>query len=451
MNKQQLPPQDIDTEASCLAAVLISKEALLRVSDQLVPEDFYLEQHQLIYSAIKELDRKNRPIDLITVKQELVNKNQLEKVGGDAYLAGLYRTVSTSANAESYAHRIKELSLRRKLIEVSTLIIESSYDLSIETPEMLDEAEKKIFEVTDKRITGEFVPIEQIVQETLERINLLFQNKRAVTGLASGFSSIDNMLTGFHESELLILAARPSMGKTALALNFMNSIALKQKKPVFFFSLEMPSVQLLTRLICLEGMVDAQRLRTGHLSVDEMKTIAATAEKFQNAPIVIDDTPGLTISDIRAKARRVAQKESLGIIIIDYLQLISSTSRVDRQQQISEISRGLKLLARELQCPVLALSQLSRAVESRTDQIPQLSDLRESGAIEQDADVVMFIYREDRVKKDTERKGIADIIIAKQRNGPIGNVELLFWDKFTKFENIDRIHSYDETMPDSER
>lgn len=449
--KQQLPPQDIETEAACLAAVLISKEALLKVMDILSYEDFYLEQHRIIYSSIRELDRKKRPIDLITLKQELVDRNMLDTIGGDGYLADLYRKVATSANAEAYAKRIKELSIRRKLIDVSTSIIENCFDLSVETAEMLDESEKKVFEVTEKRITADHQPIEAIVDETIKRIEMLYEHKQAVTGLSSGFIDIDRTLTGFHPAELIIIAARPSMGKTALALNFMNHIAIHEKKPVFFFSLEMPAAQLLMRLICVEGMIDAQRLRTGHLSNEEMKKIYNTAEKFSSAPIFIDDTPGVTIADIRAKSRRAAQKGPLGCVIIDYIQLINSTSKVDRQQQVSEISRGLKLLARELQCPILALSQLSRAVESRTDQRPQLSDLRESGAIEQDADVVMFIFREDRVKKDTERKGIADIIIAKQRNGPIGDVELMFWDKYTKFNNAEHIHKYDEAMPDVEQ
>lgn len=450
MLKQNLPPQDIESEAACLASILISKDALLKVLEILHTDDFYLEQHRLIFDAVRELDRKNSPIDLITIKQLLVNNSQLEKVGGDAFLADIYRTVSTSANAEYYASRIQELSLRRRLISVSTSVVERCYDLGIETSEMLDEAEKQIFEVTERRITSDLVPIEEIVRQTIETINSLYENKRAITGLPSGFKDLDEMLTGFHPAELIIIAARPSMGKTALALNFMNHMVLRSKKPVFFFSLEMPSTHLLMRLICIESMVDAQRIRTGHFSVDEAKKIHQVANKFAQAPIYIDDTPGTTIAEIRAKCRRVAQRESngLGAIIIDYLQLISSNSRADRQQQISEISRGLKLLARELQCPVMALSQLSRAVESRSDQRPMLSDLRESGAIEQDADVVMFIFREDRVKKDTERKGRADIIVAKQRNGPIGDVELLFWDKYTKFQTIDKIHTYDEAAPD---
>lgn len=446
--RQHTPPHDAGAEASCIAAILISREALVKVLDILSVDDFFLERHKLIYASIADLDRKNRPVDLLTLKQHLSDNKNFDRAGGDAYLAELYQTVATSSNAEYYATRIKEFSLRRALIDVSRVIIETSHDLTQETEEVIDEAERNLFRVTEGRITSEIVPIEAIVDETIEQINNLFNNKQQVTGISSGFTDIDNKLTGFHAAELIILAARPSMGKTALALNFMNHICLYEKKPVFFFSLEMPATQLLMRLICIEGLVDAQRLRTGHLNNDEMRQIFSAAERFKQAPLLIDDSPSVTISDIRAKARRAAQKEQLGMVIIDYLQLISSTSRIDRQQQISEISRGLKLLARELQCPILALSQLSRAVESRSDQRPILSDLRESGSIEQDADVVMFIFREDRVNPTTERKGRADIIIAKQRSGPIGDVELFFWDKYTKFNNLDNVHTYEEANPD---
>ncbi|MBN2435469.1 MAG: replicative DNA helicase [Spirochaetes bacterium] len=439
---QQVPPHDLEAEASCIAAITISRDALVKVLDLLSPDDFYLERHKIIFEAVTDLDRSNSPVDLLTVKQRLQDTSLFDRAGGDAYLAELYQTVSTSANAEYYAKRIKELSLRRMLITVSRDVAVRCHDMTIDTPTMLDEAERDIFRVTERRITSDIETIDEIVRQTLDQINLLHQNKRAVTGISCGFTDIDKMLTGFHESELIILAARPSMGKTALALNFMNHIVLEQKKPVFFFSLEMPSTHLLQRLICIEGLIDAQRLRTGHLNNDEMRTINQVAEKYRNAPILIDDTPGVTIADIRAKARRATQKQPLGMIIIDYIQLITSTSRVDRQQQVAEISRGLKLLARELNCPIIALSQLSRAVESRTDQKPILSDLRESGSIEQDADVVMFIFREDRVKRDSERTGRADIIVAKQRNGPIGDVELLFWDKFTKFNDVDIVHTY---------
>jgi len=445
---EQLPPQDNEAEASCLAASLLSRDALLRVLDILHEDDFYQPRHKIIFSSIRELDKKNKPIDLLTLKQHLVDSNNFDRAGGNNYLAELYRMVATSANAEFYARRIKELSLRRSLISVSSQSVEKCHDMTRDTSELLDEIEREVFRVTERRITSEMANMESIVEETMKQIAFLQKNKKLVTGIASGFTGLDVLLTGFHESELIILAARPAMGKTALALNILNNVGLKQAKTSLFFSLEMPAIQLLMRMLCIDSQVEAQRLRTGRLSPEEFNKVNQSARRFSSAPIYIDDTPGLLISDIRAKARRVSQKTPLGLIMIDYLQLISSNSRVDRQQQISEISRNLKLLARELNCPIIALSQLSRAVESRSDQRPQLSDLRESGAIEQDADVVMFIYREEKVKPDTDKKGIAEIMVAKQRNGPIDNIELFFWDKYTKFANIDTIHSYDEATPD---
>lgn len=447
MPVQNLPPHDIDTEVSCLASIIVSKDALLKVLGILQSEDFYLEPHRLIFDAVRELDRKAKPVDLISLRHQLVELQKLDRAGGEAYLAKLYQSVATSANAEYYANQIKEYSLRRRLIETSGAVIESCYDISRETSEVLDDAEKMVFQVTERRISTQVQSIQQIVGDAVTRIERLIENKKGVTGLACGYTELDNMLTGFHPSELIIMAARPAMGKTALALNMMVNVAVREKRPVFFFSLEMPSVQLLMRLISIEAMIELQKLRTGFLNNDELRRIYAVADKFSACPMIIDDTPGLTITEIRAKARRASQKERLGIIIIDYLQLITTNTKGERHQQIGEISRGLKLLARELECPVIALSQLSRAVESRSDQIPQLSDLRESGSIEQDADVVMFIYREEKVKKDTERKGRADIIVAKQRNGPTGTVELMFWDKFTKFNNLDTVHSYDEAIP----
>ncbi len=437
---ETLPPQDVESEASCLASILLSKEALLKVLEILQPEDFYLDVHRTVYSTIGELEKKGMPIDLITVKQRLIDTKVFEKIGGDTALVDLYRTVSTSANAEFYANRVKELSLRRKLIEVSSEIIEKSYDTSRETKVLLDEVEREIFKVTQRRITSELVSIADVLRETMENIGYMYETKKPVTGLSSGYIDMDTMLTGFHESELIIIAARPSMGKTAFALNIANHVGLKDKQPVLFFSLEMPATQLATRMLCIEAMIDSQKVRTGSISAEELKKLVQAAGRLEKAPIFIDDTPGLNIFDLRARARRIAQREKVGLVIVDYMQLIASTSRMERHQQIAEISNALKQLARELDVPVIALSQLSRAVESRTDQIPQLSDLRESGAIEQDADVVMFIYREERVKKDTERKGIADIIVAKQRNGPIGTIELRFWEKYTKFGSLEKSH-----------
>ncbi len=442
-----LPPQDIETEASCLASILLSKEALLKIMGILHPEDFYLDGHRLIYETIIDLERKNRPVDLVTLKERLKDLGHFEKVGGDRALAELYRITAHSANAEHYANRVKELSLRRRFIEVATESIEKCYDRSLETQELMDEIERDIFQVTERRITSDFQSILDILNETVASIVRMHEQKRPVTGISCGFSDLDNMLTGFHGSELIIIAARPSMGKTALALNIANNMVLREKKAVLFHSLEMPASQLAMRLLCIESAVDSQRVRTGHISSEELKRIYTAADRLGKSPLYIDDTPAINIFELRAKARRLAQKQKLGAVIVDYLQLMTTPSRLDRHLQIAEISRSLKQLARDLDVPVIALSQLSRAVESRTDQWPQLSDLRESGAIEQDADVVIFIYREEKVKKETSRKGIADIIVAKQRNGPIGTVELLFWEQTTKFDNYDRVHDFQGAVP----
>ncbi|HQO00732.1 MAG TPA: replicative DNA helicase [Spirochaetota bacterium] len=443
MTSEKLPPQDVEAEASCLASMLLSKEALLKTIGILRPEDFYLDGHRRIFETIIDLDKRNIPVDLITLKERLKDLGHFDKVGGDRGLAEMYQITAHSANAEYYANRVKELSLRRKFIDVAAESIEHCYDRSRDTQELMDEIERNIFLVTEKRITSDFNNIYDVLNETLANIIKMKEEKRAVTGVAGGFTDLDNILTGFHGSELLIIAARPSMGKTAFALNIANHIVLKERKPVLFHSLEMPATQLAMRLLCIESGVDSQRVRTGHISGDELKRIAAAAEKLGQSPLFIDDTPAINIFELRAKARRVAQREKLGMIIVDYLQLMSSPSRLERHLQIAEISRSLKQLSRDLDVPVIALSQLSRAVESRTDQRPQLSDLRESGAIEQDADVVLFLYREEKVKRDTTRKGYADIIIAKQRNGPTGTVELMFLERCTKFGNLDKQHDYE--------
>ncbi|HNU90955.1 MAG TPA: replicative DNA helicase [Spirochaetota bacterium] len=444
-----VPPQDIEAEASCLSSALLSRDALLKVIEILQPEDFYLDSHREIFGVIVELERKNLPIDLVTVKQRLNDLGRFERIGGDHALVDIYRTVSTSANAEFYARRIKEMSLRRRLIEVSHEVMEKCHDTSRDTYELMDEVERDVFRVTEKRITSDFKNISDVIQDTMDTIGRMYETKSVVTGVATGFTGLDEMLSGLHESELVIIAGRPSMGKTALALNMANHIVMKEKMPVLFFSVEMPASQLGMRLLCVDAMIDSQRVRTGHISSEELRRLMQSAGRLEKSPLLIDDTPAINIFEIRAKARRVAQKQRLGAIVVDYLQLITSMSRIDRHLQIAEISRSLKQIARELSVPVVALSQLSRAVESRTDQRPQLSDLRESGAIEQDADVVMFIYREERVKKETEKKGIAEVIVAKQRNGPIGEVELRFWEKYTKFGNLDKVHGFDETVAEA--
>lgn len=444
---EKLPPQDLEAESSCLASILMSKEALFRITEILQPEDFYLERNRLIYESILDLEKKNLPIDLITLKQRLLDCNRFDKAGGDTALVELYQTTSTSVNAEYYAKRIKAMSLRRRLIDISTESVQKCFDMSRETEELMDEVEKDIFTVTERRITSNFLKISDVLQDTMNDIGRVYESKKAITGIATGFNDLDETLTGLHDSELVIIASRPSMGKTSLALNIANHVALREKKPVLFFSLEMPATQLGMRLLCIEAEVDSQRVRTGHIKSEELNKLFQASGKLGKSFLFIDDSPAINILQLRAKARRMAQREKLGLIIVDYLQLITSLSKTERHQQIAEISMSLKQIARELAVPVVALSQLSRAVETRTDQRPQLSDLRESGAIEQDADVVMFIYREERVKKETEKKGIAEIIIAKQRNGPIGTFELFFWEQYTKFGNYDRIHKHDEAIP----
>jgi replicative DNA helicase len=451
MLAEKLPPQDVETETACLASALLSREALYKVIEILQPEDFYLDKHRIIFGAVLELIQKDLPVDLTTVKQRLVDHGNFEKIGGDPALVELYQAVSTSANAEFYARRIQELSLRRRLIDVATESVEKCYDMTFETDELLDDVEKNIFDVTERRISADFKPLDSVLQDTLNNIGNWYETKRIVTGIGSGFRKLDEMLTGFHQAELIIIAARPGMGKTALALNIINHVALKEKRPVLFFSLEMPATQLGMRMLCVESMIDSQRVRTGHINSDELKSLIQTSGKLSKSAVFIDDSPSATVLQMRAKARRMAQKnKDLGIVVVDYLQLISGNPRIERHQQISEISRFLKQLARDLEVPVIAISQLSRQVEHRTDQIPTLADLRESGAIEQDADVVMFIYREDKVKKETERRGVADIIIAKQRNGPIGTVSLKFWEKYTRFDDLEEVHAYETMGPDYE-
>lgn len=447
---ERVPPNDPDAEIACIASALLSRDALFKVIEILQPEDFYVDKHRLVFESVMDLEKKGLPIDLTTLKQRLNDRGVYERMGGDSALVEIYQAVSTSANAHVYAGRVKELSLRRKLIDVSSDAIEKCYDRSVETPELMDDVEKNIFSVTEMRITNDFKSLENVLKDTMDSISSWYETKRVVTGIGSGFRNLDEMLTGFHGSELIVMAARPGMGKTALALNIMNHIGLKEKKPVLFFSLEMPAVQLGMRMLCIESMINSQQVRTGHISSEQLKNLFQTSGRLSRAQIYIDDTPSINILEMRAKARRMQQKHQLGAIIVDYLQLISSVSRVDRHLQIAEISRFLKQLARELSVPVIALSQLSRTVEQRADQRPTLSDLRESGAIEQDADVVIFIYREEKVKKDSERKGEADLIIAKQRNGPTGTVALKFWEEYTKFSDLIRIDTYDEASPNHE-
>jgi len=437
MSVDRLPPQDIDTETACLASVLLSRDALYRTAEIIRPDDFYLDKHRIIFNAVLELDARNIPVDLTTLKQRLSDQNLFEKIGGDGALVSIYQSVSTSAHAASYAKRIKELSIRRSLIEVSVGSIEKCHDLLKDTFELIDEVERDVFAVTEGRITSSYVPLDNILKAAMESIQLWYETKRTITGTPTGFTDLDGLLTGFHPAELIIIAARPGMGKTALAVNMMSNIARQEPdKAVLFFSLEMPSWQLAIRLLCIEASVNSQSIRMGGINRNELTRLFAAKDALSKEKVFIDDTPYINVMEIRAKARKLAQKQPISAIIIDYLQLVASMSpRIDRHLQVGEISRFLKQLARELNVPVVALAQLSRAVEQRKDQRPTLADLRESGAIEQDADVVMFIYNEEKVKPDTEKKGLVELMIAKQRNGPLGTVTLKFFPQFTRFDD----------------
>ncbi|AEF95536.1 replicative DNA helicase [Desulfotomaculum nigrificans CO-1-SRB] len=433
----RVPPQNIDAEQSVLGAMLLEREAIFKVMEFLKPDDFYKESHRIIYEAILELAESGSPVDLITVTDLLRDKGDLEKVGGITYVATLANLVPTAANAEYYARIVEEKALTRALISVSTRIASRGYE-GVESPEeLLDEAERSILELSQRRSTTTFTPIKDILVDTFENLEQVYNNRGKINGVPTGFIELDHMTNGFQKGDLIILAARPSMGKTALAILIGQYAALKHKIPVAIFSLEMSKEQLVQRMLCSEAMVDAHKVRTGNLSDEDWSKLSEAARHLSRAPIYLDDTGAATVREMRSKARRLKAEKGLGLIIIDYLQLMSGGKRIEnRQQEIADISRKLKGLAKELGVPVLALSQLSRAVESRTDKRPMMSDLRESGSIEQDADLIMFIYRDEYYNPDSEKKGIAEIIIAKQRNGPVGTVELGFFREFTKFVNL---------------
>jgi replicative DNA helicase len=430
----RIPPQNIDAERSTLGSMLLDKEAIYNVVEILKPEDFYREAHRVIFEVVVHLNNKSEPVDIITVSEELKQRNMLDKVGGLAYLTSLANAVPTAANAEHYAKIVEEKALLRSLISVCTNIVSMGFEGAEEVDQILDNAEKQIFQITQKRNVKGYVSLRSILIDTFERIEQLYESKGGVTGLATGFSDFDRMTAGLQPSDLIILAARPSMGKTTFALNIASHVAMEGKLPVIMFSLEMSKEQLAIKLLCSEAEVDNQRIRTGTLLDTDWPKLSHALGKLSDSQMFIDDTPGCTVMDIRAKARRIKAEHGLGLILIDYLQLMQGRARSEnRQQEVSEISRSLKSLARELDVPIIALSQLSRAVEQRTDKRPGLSDLRESGSLEQDADIVMFLYREDYYSPETDRKGVTDLIISKQRNGPVGSVGLFFKKETGKF------------------
>lgn len=438
---ERVPPQSVEAEQAVLGAILIEADSLTTVSELLAAEDFYRRTHQYIFESILRVAESGEPVDLITVTAELQRQGQIEEIGGVAYLANLSNSVPTAANVDHYAHIVREKAIMRRLINTATKIAATGYENGVGVAEMIDDAEKNILAITQAGSVGKgFTPIKDVLLNTFERIEFLFNNKGNVTGIPSGYPDLDKMTSGFQRSDLIILAARPAVGKTAFALNVAQNIAVRARESVAIFSLEMGKEQLVQRMLCAEANIDAGKMRTGFLDEDDWPKLTMAVGTLSEAPIFIDDTPGITVQDIRAKCRRLKQEQgSLGLIMIDYLQLISGKGKGDnRQQEVSEISRTLKLIARELMVPVIALSQLSRSVEQRQDKRPMMSDLRESGSIEQDADIVSFLYRDDYYNPESEKKNIIEVIIAKQRSGPTGTVELVFLKNFNKFVSLER-------------
>lgn len=432
-----VPPHSIDAEKSTLGAMLIDRDAIAKAIELLRPEDFYRKAHAIIYEVINEIFDKGEPVDLVTVSEELRAKEALEDIGGVAYLTSLADSVPTASNVTYYAKIVEEKSLLRNLIKSANKISQLGYRGDQEVDVVLDKAEQLVFNISQKRSVQEYSGIRDVLMDTFDNLEKLYDNKDGVTGVPTGFNDLDQMTSGFQESDLIIIAARPSMGKTALALNIAQYAAVQEDIPVAIFSLEMSKEQLVQRMLCSEAQVDGHRLRTGYLNEDDWNRLTNAAGSLSEANIFIDDTPGITAMEMRAKARRMKAEHGLGLILIDYLQLMQGQGRVEsRQQEVSKISRSLKGLARELNVPVVSLSQLSRAVEQRNDKRPQLSDLRASGSIEQDADLVAFIYRDEYYNPDTEKQGITEIIVGKQRNGPVGTVELAFQKEYTKFVDL---------------
>lgn len=436
---KRILPHSIEAEQSVVGSMIMDQEAIVVASELIMGDDFYNKQYGVLFEAMVELHEEGSPVDLVTLQNRLREKDVPPEISSLEFVRDLITAVPTSANIKHYANIVAEKSTLRKLIRLNEEISNSCYAGKEPLEIILEETEKKVFNLVQRRNTDEFVPIRQVVMNAMDKIEQSAKNKGAVTGIPTGFIDLDYRTAGMQPSDLVLIAARPSMGKTAFVLNIAQHVAFKDNKTVAIFSLEMSKEQLVNRLFSLESKVDAQHLRTGNLSDAEWEKLIESAGVIGKSNLIIDDTPGISIAEMRSKCRKYKLEHDLKMIIIDYLQLMSGSGRSDsRQQEISDISRSLKSLARELSVPVLALSQLSRAVEQRPDHRPMLSDLRESGAIEQDADVVMFIYRDDYYNKDTDMKGIAEIIIAKQRNGPIGTVNLVWLPEYTKFASMEK-------------
>lgn len=441
--EERVPPQNIEAEQSVLGAMLIDKEAIAKATEILSADDFYREAHRVIFNAMLELYNKNEAVDMITVTDILRRDNKLEDIGGIAYITSLANVVLTAANVKFHADIVAEKSVLRQLVRVSTEIAAMGYEANDEVGTLLDTAESRILEIANKKKRSDFTPIGDVLMNAVQSIEKLLQNRGGLTGLPSGFNDLDKLTSGLHPSDFIILAARPSMGKTALALNIVQNVALRahrrvggDPKSVAFFSLEMSKEQLVNRMLCAEANIDSQRLRVGEMADKDWDALWEACDVMSKAKIYIDDTAGITVMDMRSRARRLKAEHGLDLIVVDYLQLMQGSGKRnnsgDRQQEVSEISRSLKALARELDVPVIALSQLSRSVEARQVKRPMLSDLRESGSLEQDADIVAFLYREDYYNPETENKH-TELIIAKHRNGPVDTVNLFFHKQFTKF------------------
>lgn len=436
---QRIPPNSLEAEQSVLGAMLLDKEAISTSTEMISGEDFYREAHKEIFEAIVDIYDKGEPVDLITLTEKLKMRNTLEAVGGITYITNLMDAVPTTHNVKYYAKIIEDKSLLRRLIKTSNEIVSKSYEGGDEVGDIIDSAEKGIFGISLNRSTQGYVHVKDILNTNFDKIEELYLNQGKLTGVPTGFTDLDGKLSGLQKSDLILVAARPSMGKSSFMMNIVQHAAVREKATTAIFSLEMSKEQLTQRLLCAEALIDAHRLRIGDINEDEWVKLARAMGPLSEAPIYIDDTPSISITEMRAKCRRLKLEHGLGLIVIDYLQLMQGKSSSEsRQQEISEISRSLKALAREINVPVVALSQLSRAPEMRADHRPILSDLRESGAIEQDADVVMFLYRDEYYHPDSEKKNIGEVIIAKQRNGPTGTVELVWLGQFTKFVNKEK-------------
>ncbi len=432
-------PHSVEAEQSVVGSMLMDKDAIVVASEIITGEDFYQKQYGILFEAMVELHEQGSPVDLVTLQNRLREKDVPPEISSLEFVRDIITAVPTSANIKYYAEIVAEKSTLRKLIRLNEEIANICYAGKESLEFILEDTEKRVFQLVQKRNTGDFIPIRQIVMDAMNKIEIASRNKGAVTGIPTGFVDLDYRTAGMQPSDLVLIAARPSMGKTAFVLNIAEYVAFRQNQAVAVFSLEMSREQLVNRLFSMESRVDSQHLRTGQLNDQEWEKLIESAGIIGRSRLIIDDTPGITVPELRSKCRKMKLENDISMVIIDYLQLMSGSGRSDsRQQEISEISRSLKALARELNVPVIALSQLSRAVEQRPDHRPMLSDLRESGAIEQDADVVMFIYRDEYYNKDSEKKDIAEIIIAKQRNGPTGTVELAYLPMFTKFANLQR-------------